>query len=269
MRPGLVVTALRNPISRIGVVKVLYEHKDDEANTPSMTTVRLKVGEPISGTTTGTGIHWHMNRANEVEFVALDGQREQIPDVRVATPDGRVREYFAEGVTAASVAGKPRRRMDCLDCHNRPAHRFSVSPEREMDGAIGAGQISTKIPFIRREAVRAARRVRHTGNRAPRDRSNDSCGDECAAAASIRRIGIAPGDRGDAKHLPAQRLSWHEGGLGHVSEPDWPHNVDGLLPLPRRESYDSRGAHHPAGRRAVSHDRVTKKKSVESARYLG
>ena len=138
-------------------VKVLYEHADDEANTRTMTTVRLRVGGPISGTTTGSGIHWHMNRANEVEYVALDHQREQIPYVRVATPDGRVREYFAEGVTAADVAGKPRRRMDCLDCHNRPAHRFSVSPEREVDGAIGAGQISTKIPFVRREAVRALR----------------------------------------------------------------------------------------------------------------
>ena len=138
-------------------VKVLYEHKDDEANTPSMTTVRLRVGGPISGTATGSGIHWHMNRSNAVEYVAMDDQRERIGYVRVATPDGKVREYFAQGVTAANVAGQPRRRMDCLDCHNRPAHRFSSSPEREVDGALGAGQISRTIPFIRREAVRALR----------------------------------------------------------------------------------------------------------------
>src|SRR4029453_12670584 len=103
----------------------------------------------------GSGLHWHMNRSNEGEFVALDDKREQIPYVRVATPDGRVREYFAEGVTAASVQDKPRRRMDCLDPHNRPAHRFATSPEREIDAAIGTGRISAKIPFIRREAVRA------------------------------------------------------------------------------------------------------------------
>jgi hypothetical protein len=47
--------------------------------------------------------------------------------------------------------------MDCLDCHNRPAHRFAASPEREVDAAIGAGQISPKIPFIRQQAVRALR----------------------------------------------------------------------------------------------------------------
>ena len=136
-------------------VKVIYEHANDEANTQTATTVRLHVGGPIAGTGTGSGIHWHMNRGNEVEYVALDEKREQLPYVRVATADGRVREYFGEGVTPAQIEGRPRRRMDCLDCHNRPAHRFSPSPEREVDGALGAGQISRKIPFIRQEAVRA------------------------------------------------------------------------------------------------------------------
>jgi hypothetical protein len=136
-------------------VKVIYEHADDGANTQTMTTVRLHVGGPVTGTGSGTGIHWHMNRGNEIEYVALDEKREQIPYVRVTTPDRRVREYFAEGVTAADVAGKARRRMDCLDCHNRPAHRFGSSPERAVDAAIGEGRINAKIPFIRRDAVRA------------------------------------------------------------------------------------------------------------------
>jgi hypothetical protein len=139
------------------VIKVLYEHADDEANTQTKTTLRLHVGGPIAGTGSGTGIHWHMNRANVIEYVATDEKREQIPYVRVTTPDGRVREYFAEGATKAQIDGKPRRRMDCLDCHSRPAHRFAVTPEREVDAAMGASQINPKIPFIRREAVRALR----------------------------------------------------------------------------------------------------------------
>jgi nitrate/TMAO reductase-like tetraheme cytochrome c subunit len=93
-------------------VKVLYEHADDEANTQTATTVRLHVGGPISGTGTGAGIHWHMNRANEVEYVTLDEKREQISYVRASTPDGRVREYFADGVTPAYFEGRPRRRKD-------------------------------------------------------------------------------------------------------------------------------------------------------------
>jgi hypothetical protein len=151
------------------VIKVLYEHADDESNTETKTTLRIHVGGPIGGTGTGSGIHWHMNRSNQVEFVALDDKREQIPYVRVSTPDGRVREYFAEGVTPAAIEGKPRRRMDCLDCHSRPAHTFAASPEREVDAAIGAGQISSKIPFIRREAVRALKGPYTTREAALRD----------------------------------------------------------------------------------------------------
>ena len=139
------------------VIKVLYEHADDAANAQTKTTLRIHVGGPIAGSGSGAGIHWHMNRANVVEYVATDEKRKQIPYVRVSTPDGRMREYFAEGVTSAQVEGKPRRRMDCLDCHARPAHRFADSPEREVDAAMGSGQIDPKIPFIRREAVRALR----------------------------------------------------------------------------------------------------------------
>jgi hypothetical protein len=138
-------------------IKVFYEHADDEANTQTKTTVRLRVGGPVSGTGGGTGIHWHMNRANVVEYVAVDEKRETIPYIRVTARDGQVREYFGEGVTPAAIEGRPRHRMDCLDCHTRPAHAFGVSAERAIDEAIGAGLINPKIPFIRREAVRAVR----------------------------------------------------------------------------------------------------------------
>ena len=139
------------------VVKVIYEFADDEANSKTMTTLRLHVGGPVAGTGTGTGIHWHMNRSNVVEYIAVDEKLEEIPYVRVATPDGGVREYVAKDASAASFEGRPRRRMGCIDCHNRPAHTFASTPERAVDAALGAGLISTEIPFIRREAVRALR----------------------------------------------------------------------------------------------------------------
>jgi len=137
------------------VIKVIYEHADDEKNTETKTTLRMHVGGPISGTSGGSGIHWHMNRGNQVEYVALDNTLEQIPYVRVSTPDGKVREYYAEGTSERDLAGRPRRQMVCIDCHNRPAHRFGISPERSVDAAIGTGLISSAIPFIRREAVKA------------------------------------------------------------------------------------------------------------------
>ena len=43
--------------------------------------------------------------------------------------------------------------MDCMDCHNRPAHTFEPSAERAVDNAIALGQIPRDLPFARREAV--------------------------------------------------------------------------------------------------------------------
>jgi NapC/NirT cytochrome c family, N-terminal region len=139
------------------VTKVFSEYADDEANTETKTTVRLHVGGAVSGTGGGMGIHWHMNRSNVVEYLAADEAREKITYVKTTAGDGNVREYYAEGVTAADVAGKPLRRMDCTDCHNRAAHSFGSTPERAIDAAIGAGLIDKTIPFIRREAVKAVR----------------------------------------------------------------------------------------------------------------
>jgi hypothetical protein len=139
------------------IIKVFYEYADDAENSETKTTVRLHVGGAVSGTGGGTGIHWHMNRANVVEYLAEDDQREKVTYVKSTASDGTVREFFAEGVDAAAVSGKPLRRMDCTDCHNRPAHTFGTTPERAVDEAIGAGLIDRKIPFIRREAVRALR----------------------------------------------------------------------------------------------------------------
>lgn len=139
------------------VTKVFYEYAEDAANTESKTTVRLHVGGAVSGTGSGTGIHWHMNRSNVIEYLAEDDQREKVTYVKRTAPDGSVRQYFGEGVTADAVAGKPLRRMDCTDCHNRAAHTFGTTPERAVDAAIGAGLIDRKIPFIRREAVRVLR----------------------------------------------------------------------------------------------------------------
>lgn len=139
------------------VIKVFYDYADDEPNSETKSTVRLHVGGAVSGTGSGSGIHWHMNRSNVVEYLAEDEDREKITYVKSRGRDGLTREFFGEGVTAADIAGKPLRRMDCTDCHNRAAHAFGTTPERTVDAAIGGGLIDRKIPFIRREAVRALR----------------------------------------------------------------------------------------------------------------
>jgi hypothetical protein len=136
-------------------IVTVHEYASDEASTPNLSTMKVHVGGGSERLGTATGIHWHMNMANEVDYIATDDRRQVIPYVRVKDRHGVVREYFAEGVTEEQVKNGERRRMDCLDCHNRPTHRFAPTPERAVDEAIGRGEMPRILPFVRREAVAA------------------------------------------------------------------------------------------------------------------
>jgi hypothetical protein len=50
------------------------------------------------------------------------------------------------------MAKIPERKMDCVDCHNRPTHAFE-SPEWAIDRNITEGRISRDIPFIHKKGV--------------------------------------------------------------------------------------------------------------------
>lgn len=137
------------------VVKRVVEYASDEANTETATTLRLHVGGGSERLGVATGIHWHMNIANEIEYVASDATFETIPYVRLKDRTGTVREYFAPGVTPEQIAAGQRRRMDCMECHNRPGHPIAASAGRAVDQGIARNQIPKDLPFIRREAVKA------------------------------------------------------------------------------------------------------------------
>ena len=119
------------------------EYGDDETSTETLTTLVMHTAR----------IHWHARPDTRVEFIAADPKRDTIPYVKLTDRNGQVTEFFADG-TDAPPAGEMRR-MDCLDCHTRPAHRFSASPEQAVDRAIAAGQVDRALPFVRREMVAA------------------------------------------------------------------------------------------------------------------
>ena len=125
------------------ITLVKHEYADDESNSDTPTTLLMFTGK----------IHWHARPDVTVEYIATDEKRETIPYIKVTEAGGKVTEYFAEKVTAPPP-GTPRR-MDCLDCHSRPAHRFSPAVEGTVDAAIAAGRISRALPFVRREVVTA------------------------------------------------------------------------------------------------------------------
>jgi hypothetical protein len=135
------------------------EYSDDEKNTESVTTLQMRVGGGIDPSGAATGIHWHADVANEIDYIATDRQRQVIPYVRVKDRTGEVREYFAEGVTPDQLAAGERRRMDCMDCHNRPTHQMAPTAEKAVDGAMARAEIPSSLPFVHREATKVLKPI--------------------------------------------------------------------------------------------------------------
>jgi nitrate/TMAO reductase-like tetraheme cytochrome c subunit len=137
-------------------LKVFNHFGYDEQNTPRETRMLIKTGggSPTTGPT--TGIHWHMNIANKITYVASDDKRQTIEWVRVEGRDGRVTEYRMNGskLTPQQIASMPQRRMDCIDCHNRPTHIY-MPPDRAVDRALLSGRLDRTLPFMKQQAVTA------------------------------------------------------------------------------------------------------------------
>ena len=136
-------------------IRRIVEYANDEKNSETVTTVRVHVGGGDSRRGTATGVHWHMNLANQIEYIASDRERQVIPYVRVKDGAGTtVREFVADGFTPEQIATGTVRRFECTDCHNRPSHAIAATPERAVDEAITRAEIPRALPFVRREAVK-------------------------------------------------------------------------------------------------------------------
>ena len=140
------------------ITKIIKHYDNDAANTLEQTTFILKLGGQKTSTGVSKGIHWHIS--SDVEYIALDDQRQTIGWVGIKQADGSLKEFFASdliGMGQKAFVEKARqngeiRRLDCIDCHNRAAH-YIPYPEQEVDNAITDGLISAKLPFIRKQAV--------------------------------------------------------------------------------------------------------------------
>lgn len=130
--------------------------KYDEKNTPEQITLLVKTG---GGGENGGGIHWHMFIENKVNYVAEDRHLQEIPWVQVKRSNGTTIEYWRteNRITPEQLAPMKRHEMDCMDCHNRPAHSFEP-PDLAVDRAMTGGKMSTTLPFIKSISVDALSR---------------------------------------------------------------------------------------------------------------
>jgi hypothetical protein len=208
-------------------VEIIPSYADDEQNTSSPTRLILHIGGGLPQFGLGAGIHWHTNPQNEIDFVSTDDQRTEIPCVRLKDSSGQVHEFRAPDVTDAQMAGAETRRMDCVDCHNRPTHEFLASPERAVDEALARGAIPATLPFVRRETVAALKETypdRETADQKidERLRAFYRKGEGVAAPpADVDRVVRAAQFLHARNVFPKMNVTWgtHPSHIGHTDAP--------------------------------------------------
>ena len=141
---------------------VHYMYDDENTEWPINIMIKTGGGDPKTGQT--AGIHWHMNIQVKVEYIARDERRQDIPWIRIRDKKtGRVTTYqdTENPLTEEEIAHGEKRRMDCMDCHNRPSHKFR-SPDYMVDRAILTDAIRSDLPGIKRIAVEAMNTIYET-----------------------------------------------------------------------------------------------------------
>jgi nitrate/TMAO reductase-like tetraheme cytochrome c subunit len=137
-------------------LKVFTHFEYDEKNTPLEIRMLIDIGgaEPMAGRP--SGIHWHMNIANRITFVASDSQRQVIPWVQAEDRQGHITIYVSKDskITPEQIQKSPKHLMDCIDCHDRPSHIFTP-PDQSVDNALLARRLDPDMPFIKQQAVNA------------------------------------------------------------------------------------------------------------------
>ncbi len=133
------------------VVRVRYS--DDEKNTPLTTVLLLKIGgQGVGGS---VGIHGqHLDLRYPIQYISTDQHRQVIAAVSYTDNTGKANQFIASDTkpTEEQLRAGEHRTMDCVDCHNRPAHSLEL-PERAVDEEMAGGRISVNLPFIKKKAV--------------------------------------------------------------------------------------------------------------------
>ncbi len=115
--------------------------------------MRMLIHVGGKGTAT-SGIHAHMYMDNDVYYVADDERRQVISWVKTIDKQGKETIYTAPDSPYKDKQPPAQlvRKMDCIDCHNRPTHRFEP-PDKLLNAAMAAGLVDPRIPAIKHHAL--------------------------------------------------------------------------------------------------------------------
>ncbi|MBA3849367.1 MAG: hypothetical protein C0502_05155 [Opitutus sp.] len=142
------------PEKFLGNLDMTYEHfLSDRKNTAYTVRMLMRVNDGRPGSPLN-GIHWHVSKDQIVEYYAADEKRQDIVWMRVTNKvDGAQKIFRNEEFKGEPPAGLIRV-MDCIDCHNRPAHVFPPANDI-VERAMALGQLPLDLPNIKRHAVAA------------------------------------------------------------------------------------------------------------------
>lgn len=137
----------------------------DRENTHWQVLVSLHVGG-MSPAGDPQGSHWHVAESNTMVYVASDEDRQEFDQVTwirdgKAVVYSRTGEPLSEEELAEKRARGEERVMDCLDCHNRPAHKYR-SAVRTTDALLNSREVDPDFPWIKRRATQALSVEYHT-----------------------------------------------------------------------------------------------------------
>ena len=211
------------PTKHVGdKLSVRTKFADDEKNTESKTVLLMKVGGQQGSTS--SGIHWHVDRGVSIRYLT-DASRQNVYDIEMSTADGKKRIYKTEETPKGAVEW---RSMDCVDCHNRPAHTFK-SADGEVNTAMLEGRIDKTLPFIKREALRVLQEGKYASHEEARvgiakeiETFYKTQHAEVATtkAAAVAAAGKSLGDIYTWNVFPKMKVGWgtYPNNLGHSDE---------------------------------------------------
>jgi hypothetical protein len=204
-------------------VEINYEHfLSDRRNTPYTARMLMHVNKSAPGSPLG-GIHWHVSTTERVEYYAIDEKRQDIPWMRVTNlQDGTTRVFRVDSFKGEPPADQIRV-MDCMDCHNRPAHVFPTANDA-VEASLVAGRLSLKLPNIKRVAVQALTQKEITTSAQAPQKVSDFIRSKYTDAALA---GELPGTITEVQKIfaasifPERKADWREypNNIGHK---DWP-----------------------------------------------
>jgi nitrate/TMAO reductase-like tetraheme cytochrome c subunit len=138
-------------------LRVTTSYAEDEPNTEKKTVALLHVGGGQSATGPIKGIHAHVAQGVHIRYLS-DANRNAISTVEATWADGKTVLFRTKDSPASLPSAEAWRTMDCVDCHNRPTHRYR-EPGPEIDQAIQAHRIDVALPWIKREGLKAIQAI--------------------------------------------------------------------------------------------------------------